>query len=376
MVDSVTLQLHKEYFKLRDQNRFNEAKRQQGVGYSVDTRYCSNYAKSWAKKGIYCPLFGISMSKRSGSEAVEYLESQFSISKLIHGTNIFDADKSDLDSVYKKILFFLNDLGVDTTIEYLKEHWIARRVDFSKMIRLPDYLGRADEVIRTLAYFDYKPQSEFRYRDYSHAENGVVIKFWNSTQGYAVYCKFGEILNQGFTKQEKQIQELYKQGRFKNNAIKFELSLQRKDSFESVVSRRIKNGKKKDFLLEEILDRDLARDVLCDAFEKVFSPVAVGLITLSQMEDNKLWAYLDTSGLSQSKQEKLYYWVRMATKFGIAGTWEQIRQKLSGGSVGRYKKEIALTLQELGRVSGNTPNLIDFLRAEHIKFEIIRPKSE
>lgn len=376
MVDSVTLQLNSQYFKLREQNRFNEAKRQQGVGYSIDTRYCSNYAKSWAKKGVYCPMFGISMKRVNGKEAIGSLEIQSSLPKLVHGTSIFDADISDLDTAYKKILFFLNDLGIDMTIENLRKFGIVRRADFAKMIRLPDYLGRADEVIRILAYFDYKPQSDFRYRDYSHGENGIVIKFWNSTQGYAIYCKFGEILNNGFTNQEKQIQELYKQGRFKNNALKFELSLQRKDSFESVVSRRIKSGKKKDFTLDEIFDRDLAKDILLDAFEKVFSPVAVGLITLSQMEDNKLWAYLDASELIQSKQETLYYWVRMATKFGIAGTWEQMGQKLKGGSVGRYKKEIALTLQELGRISGNTPNLIDFLRAEHIKFEMIRPKSE
>ena len=94
------------------------------------------------------------------------------------------------------------------------------------------------------------------------------------------------------------------------------------------------------------------------------------------MEDNKLWAYLEVSGLSQTKQEKLYYWVRMATKFGIAGTWEQLGLKHKGGSVARRKKEIALIIGELGHISGNVPNLIDFLRAEHKKFEIIKPKSE
>jgi hypothetical protein len=64
----------------------------------------------------------------------------------------------------------------------------------------------------------------------------------------------------------------------------------------------------------------------------------------------------------------------MTTKFGIAGVWEQLKQKHKGGSVVRRKKEIALILQELGTISGNVPNLVDFLRAEHDKFEIIKPK--
>jgi len=48
--------------------------------------------------------------------------------------------------------------------------------------------------------------------------------------------------------------------------------------------------------------------------------------------------------------------------------------KCRGGSVDTNKKEISLILIELGKISGNTPNLIDFLRSEHKKFEIIRPK--
>lgn len=375
MVDSVVLQLNSDQFKLREYNRFNEAKSQLGRGFSVNTRYCSEYAKSWARKGVYCPMFGLPTRTKGADRPREVLEIQVSIPKLLYGTNLFDADETNLVSIFQKLLFFLNDLGVDSSIDNL-EKAIVRRADFSKIIKLPDYLGRADGVIRILAYFDYKSQSQFRFREYDNGDEGIVIKFWNSTQGYAVYCKFGEILNQGFTKQELKLKELYKQGKLKRNALKFELSLQRKDSFEAVVSRRVKTGKKKDFYLGEILSIDLARDILCDAFEKVFSSLAVGLITLSQMEDNRLLAYLESSELGQAKQEKLYYWVRIATTFGIAGTWEQLKKKHRGGSVPRCKKEIALILQELGQISGNTPNLIDFLRAEHNRFEIIKPKGE
>ena len=119
----------------------------------------------------------------------------------MHGANLFDVDGDNLDTIFQKLLFFLDDLGVDTTKEDLRKA-IVRRADFSKIIKLPDYLGKADEVIRLLAQFNYKLQSEFRLSEYSEGNEGISIKFYNSTQGYAIYDKFGEILSQGFTKQE------------------------------------------------------------------------------------------------------------------------------------------------------------------------------
>jgi len=373
MIDSVVLQLQEGQFTLREKHLFREGKNQRGKGFTVKTKFCSEYTKKWKKRGVYCPAFELPTRTRGKGEPQEVLEIQVSLQKLVHGTNLFEIDESDLDTIYKKLLYFLNDLGVDVTRENL-EKAIVRRADFSKIVKLPDYLGRADEVIRLLARFDYKPQSEFRFREYSNGDEGLVIKFWNSTQGYAIYCKFGEILNQGFTKQELKLKKLYQEGKQPRNALKFELSLQRKDSFEAVVRRRIEGDKKKDFHLNEMLNREIAKAVLCDTFEKVFSNVAVGLVMLSHMQDNKLWAYLEKSGLSQIKQERLYYGVRMATKFGIAGTWEQLKLKHKGGSVARRKQEIALALQEVGTMSGNIPNLVGFLRAEHEKFEVIKPK--
>ncbi len=318
-------------------------------------------------------MFGLPTRKKGLDEAQIFLEIQVSLPKLVHGTSLFDVDRNDLEIIFERLLFFLNDLGVDTTKDELRKA-IVRRADFSKIFRLPDYLGRADEIVRVLALFNYKPQSDFRIRDYCIGSGGIALKFWNTTQGYVVYDKFAEILSEGYTKQEMKLKELYERGEFKRNALRFELSLQRKTSFEAVVNRRVKTGKKKDFYLEEVLDEDLARAILHDAFGRIFNNVAVGLISLSQMEDNKLWAYLDSSGLSQIKQEKLYYWVRMATKSGIAGTWEQMKLKLKGGSVSQRKKEVAIALQELGTISGNVPNLVDFLQAEHERFETIKPK--
>jgi hypothetical protein len=218
-------------------------------------------------------------------------------------------------------------------------------------------------------------KSEFKLREFNDGSEGVAMKFWNSTQGYCIYDKFGEIISNGFTENEKKIVETIRQYPAKRSAIKFELSLQRKDSFEALVWRRLNNGKKKNFTLEEILNRDLAKSILLNSFNNVFDGASTGLIALSEMGENELLAYLDGLNIGQDKKQKLFYWVRMATIFGVKGTWEKIGFDYKGGSVQRVKNEIGLIFTELGEINKNIPNLITFLREEHERFDIITPTS-
>lgn len=374
MIDSTVFQLDNEQFNLRVNNKLDGRKTHQGKGFKINSAYCEEYRRQLKKKGIYCPDVKKAIKTVRNKEAREVLEIQTSLPKLVHGTNFFEVDSYDAPRIYKKLLFWLNDLGIITSERELKQT-VIRRTDFSKIGKLPDYLGKANTVVYALSRFNYKPRSDFNFNRFNDGSGGSSIKFWNSTQGYAIYDVLGKILSNGYTNSERKIIEAFKSGRIKRNIIKFELSLERKDSFEAVIRRRIKN-KDRNFYLEDILNRDLARDILLKTFDTVFNQVALGLISLSEMEDNKLRAYLESSGMSVSKQEKLYYWVRMATKNGIAGTWEQIKLKYRGGSVPRCKKEIALILQELGKIDGNIPNLIEFLRNEHLKFELIKPAVE
>ena len=107
MIDSIVLQLNSGQFKLREKNRFNEAKTQHGRGFSTDTKYCAEYSESWRKKGIYCPVFGLPTQKAGRCQAQEFLEIQVSLPKLVHGTNLFDVDIRDLEFILKGFYFFL-----------------------------------------------------------------------------------------------------------------------------------------------------------------------------------------------------------------------------------------------------------------------------
>ncbi len=372
MIDSVVLQLDSEQFQLRKENKFDGSKNQNELGFGSRTLYIKKFVKQEKDKGRYCPKVNLLKSKRGKNEETKrFLEIQVSLPKLLYGTNLFEVDDNDLDAIYSRLQQFLAEIGVDTIAEKLKRA-VVKRVDFSKVIRLPDYLGRANEVIYLLSRFDYKQQSDFDYKEF-RVGGGSCIKFLNKTQGYAIYDKFGEILANGYTEMEQKIIEQFNLGKLKRNAVKFEFSLQRKSSLEAVLKRRL-DYKKKDFFLVDILSSKLVSGLLSETFNKVLGQLPVGLISLGQMEENKLRDYLFNSNLGQSKQEKLYFWVRMTTKIGIAGAWEELGRRYSGGSIARQKKEISLIIQELGEISGNTPNLIGFLRDKHKQFEIIKPK--
>jgi len=373
MIDSIVLTLNSDQFELMPDNKLDGRKTQHGRGFAINSEYSETYNRNLKKQGLYCPSITKATKTNSANEPKEILEIQASLPKLLYGSNLFEIDSEDLEKIYIALLNRLDNLGIITSKENLRKA-IVKRADFSKIIKLPPELGEANKVVETLSRFDYKPSSDYNFHKYNDGNHGRCIKFWNTTQGYVIYDVMGNILSNGYTKTEKTIQEGFAEGKVKRTALRFELSLERKDSFESVVRKRIQNKEKtRGFCLEDILNENLAKRILLDVFDNVFNNTFMGLITLSEMEENKLKAYLDNSGLSVKKQEKLYYWVRTTTNFGIGGTWEQIKLKYRGGSVPNCKKEISLILAEFGRIDGNTPNLIKFLRNKHEEFEIIKP---
>lgn len=375
MIDSVVLQLKSGQFTVKDRKRFDASKSNGNKGYASRSCYSSSYQKSWKEKGVYCPLFTLYNRRGGFKELPEALEIQYSYPKLIYGTNAFEADIYEIERNYKNLLFFAKGLGIETTIEHLRQA-IVRHIDFSKIIVLAVYLGVADKVIPILSKFNYKPESDFRRSMFSNGKEGAAMKFWNTTQGFVGYDKIGEIINNGYTKQEKWLIEKYREGKIKRNLLKFELSLERKDSMEAVIRNHIKT-KKKDFTLEDIVsNKQAVKDILLGTFDKIFSPTHIGLITLSEMEENRLLDYLYSSGISQHQVEKLFFWVRMATGFGISGTWSRLSEAYKGGNVSTNKKNIGQAIAELGKLERKVPNLLEFIRNELEKFELVKPKSD
>lgn len=367
MIDTIVLQLNSNQFNLRNDNKFDGATTQRQRGFVANTQYCKEYAEEQKKKGSYFPK--IIQSRRKSKNV---LEIQVSLPKLIYGTNLFEIDNGNKSGIYKGILNSLDEMGVDVFINDLKKA-IVKKVDFSKNIKLPDYFGNVRQVIKKLSCFNYKPRSDFTLRDYCDGSEGASLKFYNYSQGYVVYDKLSEIVGRGYTEVEKELVELIKEQKLKRNVIRFELSLQKKQSLEMVLKRFIE-GKQKNFTLDDVLNKNLSRDVLLETFDKIYDPTSIALVTLGEMSENKLERYLRTKNLTFKKCTLLFYLVNKCAKIGVIGLLDELKYDLKGGSFCRVKKEILEIVKELGEIAEPSHNLVRFLREEHSKFKLFKPK--
>jgi hypothetical protein len=374
MIDSVVLQLDKDDFKLLENHKLDGIKYQRNKGFSQKVLYCKEFVKKQKKEEHYFPSVSMPISKRGKQEVIENLEIQVSLPKLIYGTNALEIDFSDLEKILKNLEICLKQIGIETSKENLKRA-VLKRVDFSKVIKLPDYFGTAKQVLRRLEKFDYKRSSDFSKRTYLNQSEGMALKFYNNTQSYTIYDKISELVGDGSTLFNQNILKALEENKLKKNVIKFEFAHQKKQSLEAFLRRRIKT-KSHNFTLPDILqDKNIAKSILLKVFEEMYSPANQNLITLSEMGDNELLAYLKNQKMSFKTKSQLYYIAKMTTTFGIKGAFEELKSELKGGSYGRFKKEVALALLEVGEINKNSPNLLQYLRAKHEEFEIIKPKS-
>lgn len=376
MIDSVTLQMDKG-FRIRNRKLFDgKVTKQVNKSFSVVSSF-SNKAKELKKQGRYFPSVRPSnktVKRFNGTvEKVETLEIQVSLSKLLYGCNIFDVDIDEYEEIVSKLVSALKELEIDTDKDAIKNA-IVKRVDLAKVIKLPDYMGTAKQVIKKLSAFDFKPSSDFQYKQYFDPSDGISLKFWNKTQGYVVYDKISEIVGNGYTLFEQDVIKAVEEDKLKKHIIKFELSLQRKQSLEAVLKRHIPKPQNNYRLYDLLYNKKAVRDILLETFNKVYGQTNIALVSLSEMKENELEQYLVSRKLKPKTKGWLYYLVNKTTKIGVKGMWEELRRELRGGSFDRYKRDIAEILAELGEINGNTANLIGYLRSQHEQFEMIKPK--
>jgi len=176
MIDSVVFSLNSDQFKLRQDNKLDGKKNQQGRGFNINSEYCDEYIKNLSKQGIYCPSVTKAIKTNSINGTREVLEIQTSIPKLIYGSNLFEIDSEDLDKIYNNLLSRLDSFGIITTTEQLKKA-VVRRADFSKIVKLPDYLGTADKIVEDISKFNYKPSSDYNFHKYYYNNSGRSVKF-------------------------------------------------------------------------------------------------------------------------------------------------------------------------------------------------------
>jgi hypothetical protein len=376
MIDSIVWRLEKDQFKISNELAFDgESSKSIRGRFNTTSIFVSKYATNRKKQGVYFPHIEIKKDKREG--AIKALEIQASLPRLDFESSLFEVDESRLDPINDKTIRLLKEVNIIVSKEELKKA-VIKRADFCKNIIIPPYFGTATQIIRKLEGFNYKQSSGFKHWENLDNEEGVKINFYNTSQGYVLYDKVLEINSNGYTTLEGRLKEASKQGRLKNNVIRFELSFHKQATFEACVRKHLKN-KKKHFTLEDILNRDLAKGILLEAFDKVYQPSFIHTLTLGEMKENELEDFLISKNLSVREYAFLYYWANKAIKIGIQQSLEELKNRTSSNSYNIYKKKIRQTLEEFNKdepIIGYTSSITGYLREEHKRFTIKNPRAQ
>ena len=374
MIDSVVLKFEQGQFTFVENGYFDATSIKHMNQHVSVRKLFSNAYRQIKKEKRYFPVITPTVRTiHKGKDAgkVYTIEVQVSLPKLLYGTNLWEVEPSDLARIYSRLQSVLKEVGIGVTIENIRSA-VLKRVDFSKSIRLPSSYGSARTVIKQLSFIGHKQRSDMRVRDYLDESDGVALKFHNLTQGYCIYDKFGEIIANGYTDIEMQWVDKMKELEQKRNLIRFELSLQRQQSLDAFLSRRVE-GKKKGFTLADVMDKELSRKILLEVFDDTFDNLFACMVSLVEMRENDIERLLIEQNLTLDKHSRLSYLVNMAVKIGVQPALLQLKARSSDSTFRRYKKDVLEVISLLEGVEGESPYLLSFLRQKHEQFELITP---
>ena len=346
--------------------------------YDIKTRFVSSLRQSEIKNKRYYPmieLVELTMGKGATKRRVRRIETQISMPKSCFGTSKYEMGFDDYSFFIKKNLEYLQMADVNIDLNSVKNAIIAELAT-PKSIILPPYFGEAVQNIRKLCPFNHKPRSRFRTKEYEDGLKGISMNFNNDIRGTCIYCKYSEILVNGYTLEEEEIMNDVLSGKQRKNIIRIEPSFFKQQTLEAVLRRFILN-KKKDFTLNDLFTNgNISQKILLEEFDKVFSPLNIMIISMAEMQNNQLDYLLKKEGLSFDERARLYYMVNIAIKFGLNQLWEQLKGEVSSSTYYRIRKSALKVIElkgELEKMKEPIEGLVGFLRGEIEKFELIKP---
>jgi len=377
MIDSVTFRISDfvlysaEFFT---QSQHKDLKGDFGLFGRYSTSY-TTYPKKCTKEGRYFPQVSIiEQFRRSRGQMVSTsrnLVVQVSLPKILFGTNIFDIDENLMPNIVQKIVDSLSEIKVGVTPQNVFDA-VVTRVDFSKMIQVASSYGTTAQILRALLPYDLKQSSDFNRRDFHNGRDGFYLKFYNSSQALVIYDKFDEIVTNGKTNLEHEIARQYKDGKWTKGAIRFEVSLQKKQTV-GVVMRQFTKTKNKDFTLQEIARADISQAYLLRVFESVYIKDFNRLVRIIGLKDKKLMQIINDHTDSLNTRAILYYLAHNVRDRGLKATIEDLKTKVSPATVGRYKSMVERVLGDV-EATKDSVNAINYLHRKLKTFQPVLPE--
>lgn len=380
MIDSITLGT--EHFIVYDELKFTKAKHQElrgkfGIFGRHSVRY-TTYVKQCKAEGRYFPQVSIversSMKKRNGqrTKAERRLMIQVSLPKLIFATNLFDIDERCIELCATRLADMMREIGIGISTENIL-HAHVFRADFSKILKIAPKYAKTQRILKELEAYDNKARSAYNRITY-HDDNvqGKYLKYYNGTRGLVIYDKFDEIIINGSTNLEHAIAEQYKRGKWKYGAIRFELSIHKKQSLDAIMRRHTKT-KKRYFQFIEVASESIAKAILLEEFRTLYVDGFQGMVRLKGLKEAELLNLLDNETNSYREKGFFYYLVHRIQNIGLSDALEEMRGQCAPSTFGRYKKDAERLMTKL-EARHDEVSLIGYLEKRLQDFRPIMPK--
>ncbi len=379
MIDSVVIKIPD--FVLYSDRCFTRLKYQEFKGqYGVFGRFYtqhSTYPQELKKQGVYYPQADIIQRHRRIKDGggrfskQRYLLVQVSVPKLIYGVSIFDVNETLIPVFATKLRQALLAIHIEVSEENILNA-IVQRVDYSKIIRTSPSYGSGIAIIHELGKYNTKQSSDFNQRDVRQGRDTSYIKFYNSSQGLVIYNKFDELTVNGTTRLDRSIAKGYQKGDMKYGALRIELSLQLKQTVDSVL-RRYYSHKRSNFTLLEVAHTDIAQTVLLDTFEKVCVKGFAGAVFLSGLQEKDLLHAIGLYTSNYSQQAILYLLSHRIRNVGLKQAIKEMQAQVSNSTAGRYKKMVETVLKDAA-AKHNRVNIVSYLHRKLKQFTPVMPK--
>jgi hypothetical protein len=209
-MDTIRIKLKQGRFLIKNPAFFNEVKSSQfydSPNHKVE-KTNNAFRKGLASRGLYAPKFGlkdISFGVPDNSLVLE-----FSVAKLLYGTNLKEVTEADLPAVIQKLKEFLKSIGISIFESELLNATVTL-IAYAKNIPV-GHLGKVSEILRVIAPFDYRPRSDFTVVLYRQGVATSELKYFNPSSHLTLYDKLTEVLHNPVTKEEIAICDYLKKG--------------------------------------------------------------------------------------------------------------------------------------------------------------------
>ena len=379
MIDSVVIKISD--FVLYSDRCFTRLKYQEFKGkYGVFGRFStrhSTYPQELKKKGVYFPQVDIiqRQTRIKGGKGEfskqRYLLVQVSIPKLIYSISVFDVDESLIPAFAHKLRQALLTIHIEVSEENILNA-IVQRIDYSKIIKISPSYGSGMAIIQKLGKYNNKQSSDFNRISVREGRNTSYIKFYNSSQGLVIYDKFDELTVNGTTLLDRAVAAEYLKSGMKYGALRIELSLQLKQTVDSVLRRQY-DHKRSNFTLLEAANIKIAQSVLLDTFEKIYIKGFAGAVYLGSLKEQDLLNVIRLHTSKYNQQALLYLLAHRVRSVGLKEATKEIQGQVSNSTVGRYKKMVETVLKDAD-AKHNKVNVVSYIHRKLKKFTLVMPK--